>query len=635
MRLFFFISAFMALLLTQAQDTNYQSIVLDEDLTKNANAVVRLDEMTVDILSQENMLITSKRVITVLNRHGNRHVRAFAGYDNSRKVKSVKAIVYNSFGKEIKKIKEKDFRDVSAVSGGTLYSDSRVKYLEYTPTQYPYTIVFEKEVQTKNTAFIPDWYFLDSFLVSVENSSFTVNFPNGTLKPSIKEKNIQGYKIEKEETATSITYKGDNIEAIKSEELSPSFSKLAPRLILRLDNFYYEGYTGKASNWNQLGSWMYNNLLTGRNQLSNQVKQEIIGLVKGVEGNLEKAKIVYEYVQGRTRYISVQVGIGGIQPITALDVDRVKYGDCKGLSNYTQALLKAAGVESYYTHVEAGPDKVDFEYDFATLAQGNHAILAIPSEEGFKWIDCTSQILPFGFIGDFTDGRKVFVIKPDGGEVVTTESYLEKDNSQKIEARIELGSEGGIKASANIETRGIQYDNRFQIQDFDKDEVLEKYQESLSFINNLSLDTYTFKNDKKKVVFTEDVVISAQNYATASGNRLLFAPNAFNRNTFVPKRHRVRKLPFEIQRGFYDEDSYTIKLPEGYAIEAIPEPKNIDSEFGTYTLSVSKQEDGSLKYQRTFFLKSGEYPKEKYAAYRTFRKTVAKYENSQVVLLKS
>lgn len=107
MRLFFFISAFMALLLTQAQDTNYQSIVLDEDLTKNANAVVRLDEMTVDILSQENMLITSKRVITVLNRHGNRHVRAFAGYDNSRKVKSVKAIVYNSFGKEIKKLKKR------------------------------------------------------------------------------------------------------------------------------------------------------------------------------------------------------------------------------------------------------------------------------------------------------------------------------------------------------------------------------------------------------------------------------------------------------------------------------------------------------------------------------------------------
>jgi transglutaminase-like putative cysteine protease len=45
----------------------------------------------------------------------------------------------------------------------------------------------------------------------------------------------------------------------------------------------------------------------------------------------KKAKKIYQYLQNKTRYISVQIGIGGFQPVTAADVDRLGYGDCKGI----------------------------------------------------------------------------------------------------------------------------------------------------------------------------------------------------------------------------------------------------------------------------------------------------------------
>jgi len=51
--------------------------------------------------------------------------------------------------------------------------------------------------------------------------------------------------------------------------------------------------------------------------------------------------------------------------IAANEVDQVSYGDCKGLTNYTKALLDVVGVTSYYTHVEAGRNKISFEADFA------------------------------------------------------------------------------------------------------------------------------------------------------------------------------------------------------------------------------------------------------------------------------
>jgi hypothetical protein len=59
------------------------------------------------------------------------------------------------------------------------------------------------------------------------------------------------------------------------------------------------------------------------------------------------------------------------------DVDRLGYGDCKGLTNYTKALLEAVDVPSYNTILYGDSYKKDIESDFVSM-QGNHMILAIP-----------------------------------------------------------------------------------------------------------------------------------------------------------------------------------------------------------------------------------------------------------------
>ncbi len=74
----------------------------------------------------------------------------------------------------------------------------------------------------------------------------------------------------------------------------------------------------------------------------------------------------------------------------------------KDLTNYTKALLDLVGVTSYYSHIDANSDEpVSFENDFASLEQGNHVILNIPNKDKDVWLECTSQTMPFGFLGDF------------------------------------------------------------------------------------------------------------------------------------------------------------------------------------------------------------------------------------------
>jgi len=636
MRLFYIICFALFLQNATSQNSKYQLSSISENLLKNADAVVRLDEMTVEITAVDKMVIKKKRVVTVLNEKGSVHVHTSVGYNNSRKVKDIQAVIYNTSGREIDKIREKDFIDVSAVDGGTLYSDSRMKFMRYTPTEYPYTIEFTSEITTRNTGEIPSWYFLDGYRVSVEKSRYKVNYISEELKPRVKEKNLNRIDLKKEEIGNnSVEYRASNIVAVKKEQLAPSFSKISPQLNVILENFNYEGYIGSIKNWKDFGTWMYSNLLQGRDDIPLGTKEKVKSLVNGVTDDLEKSKIIYKYVQDNTRYISVQVGVSGVQPISAIDVDRVKYGDCKGLSNYTKGLLNAVGVPAFYTHVEAGRNKVDFDEDFPSLAAGNHVILAIPYNDDYYWIDCTSKIHPFGFIGDFTDDRKVLIMKPEGGELVRTKSYIDKENYQRTEAVYTINEKGDIAGDVTINTKGIQYDNRFYLEDRKNDDIIKHYKQYWNTINNLKIINHAFSNDRDQIVFSEKVKIEAVSYGTISGDRILFAVNAFNKNTNVPSRYRNRKLPFEIQRGYLDEDEFIIKIPKNYIVEALPETKNIETKFGNYKITAELQDKGkSIKYKRSLLVKKGVYAKDEYTIYRNFRKQIASLENLKVALIK-
>ena len=626
------LTLFLSFLITQSQeDISLDVSSISDELLSNSNAVIRLEEQFIEVNSQDDMVMSYRRIVTVLNEKGDVYVGAIAGYNNYTKIKKIEAVIYDKKGNEIKKIKKKDFIDHSAVDGGTLYSDSRVLYMSYNSHSYPYTVEFTVEYRTPNTAGIPSWRPMSSYNLSLEESKFSI-VDNANIGLRYIERNFEGFSIEKNNQENALNYSIKNIPAYIREDLSPSLSMVLPKVMVAVTKFHYYGVNGEASNWEEFGSWVEQSLLKGRDQVSPKTRTEILELTKGLQDPIEKAKVVYDYVQNNTRYISVQVGIGGIQPISALEVDQVKYGDCKGLTNYTHALLRVVGVESYYTHVEAGNERVDFDPDFASLEQGNHIILAIPSKDNLVWLDCTSQIHPFGFIGDFTDNRSVLIITPEGGKIVRTVDYTNADNKQVTTGQIKLNENASIQASVVVKTKGIQYDNRFYIERESKDNIEKFYKTYWNYLNDMAIDSYKFSNNKESVEFSEELVFSARDYASKNSNRLIFNPNVFDRNLFVPDRYRNRKLPFVIERGYLDEDHFSITIPENYQIESIPADFHLETKFGIYDIKFARN-GNVINYTRTLQINEGSYSREEYKAYRDFRKDVSKQDNSIISLI--
>lgn len=626
-----FLLSLTILLLSQCvASQNYSFLNIPSGLLENSNSVVRMDSSVVTILDQKSMEIERTRIITVLNRKGDSNIGAYVHYDKETQIKDIEALILNVSGKEIEKIKKRDFKDVSAVSNGTLFSDSRVLYMDYTPTSYPYTVIFSSTTKSMNTAFIPIWRPTRRFNSSTERSTYTIHH-KGDL--GLKYKVLNGTDaISIKEEPNNLIVSTENFLALTSEEYSPSFDKIVPQIMFGLDKFYLAGVPGVGTDWESFGRWMDENLLEDTRDLSENTKQEIKDLVSENDNMVERARKIYQYVQDKTRYISVQIGIGGWKPMLASEVDKLGYGDCKALTNYTKALLEVADIPSYYTILYAGQEQRDIQDDFVSM-QGNHAILSIPDGDRYIWLECTSQDIPFGFLGDFTDDRDVIVITQDGGKLVHTDVYPTQNNGQQIDGSYSIKEDGSIEATVKLISSGIQYDNKYSIASKTREEQKEFYYNLWDYINNISLNEIEVENDRNAVVFTEKVNFTAERYVSFAGDEMLVPLNPFNRMSAVPKRYKERKFDFQIDRGFEDIDRVSISIPKDYILSELPEDVEILTEFGSYNLIYTRIEEG-LSYVRKLVIDDGLFPKEQYEDFRNFLKQVARQDKQKMILRK-
>jgi transglutaminase-like putative cysteine protease len=614
----------------QAQKMELSSVFIPSELKENANSLVRLQEIYIVIKSDHEYVITTQKIITVFNENGLNNIDANEYYDASNKILEIEATVFNSFGNEIKKIKKKDFKDHSVADGFSIFTDNRMLRLDYTPVSYPFTVVYTSKKQSSNTAFIPGWYPIDDLYESVEKSTFSITYPSD-LGFKFKEFNIADRAIVKQQTENTIQFTASQLLAEKNEEYGVSYLSRMPYVIFGLEKFSLEGVSGNATSWKDFGQWMYSSFLANNEQVSPDTQIKLTALIGTEKDPVKKAKLVYKFMQDKTRYVSVQMGIGGWKPMLSSDVDRLGYGDCKALSNYTRALLKSVGVISYYTIIYGGEQKRSLHQDFVSM-QGNHAVLAIPNEKGYYFLECTSQKKPFGYEGDFTDDRYALVVKPDGGELIKTNQFETLKSTQISKGSYAIDPLGNLSGTIKIVSKGIQYENVYELKDLPKQETEDYYKSHFRWINNLKLQKYKYTDDRDEVTFTEDLEISAANYMAVSGTTLMLTLNVFNQNNVIPQRYRNRKTNFEIDRGFQDVDEIEIAISDQFKIDAKPENIEINSKFGSYALEYTFLPNNKILYKRKISISNGVFDKSEYEEYRKFKEQIAKNDNAKIVL---
>lgn len=614
-------------------EPKYPVSSIPEELKKNVNIVVREDNMTYKILSRSNAILNANYVVTILNPKGKMYATKTVDYDKLTKINNLKGNLYDANGKLIRKIKSSEISDRSAYDGFSIYSDNRYKEIDLTHGEYPYTVEFEYEVEYKFLYGIDGTYLIPDENASVEHVSYKLIFPTD-LAPRYKAVNI---KVDPNKTKTPegydcVEWSFNNLLPIKIEPHGPRASEIVPHIIAAPGLFEYEGYAGDMSTWESYGQWKAS-VIKGRDILPESAKQKVKEVTKGLNSTEEKTKALYEYLQSKTRYVSIQLGIGGLQPFESSLVDQVGYGDCKALSNYMVAMLKEVGIKGYYTTVKAGEFRDDLLLDFPSH-QSNHVIVAVPNGADTLWLECTSQTNPFGYAGLFTGDRLAFMITDNGGVWVHTPSYPAEINVQSRFAEVNVQSTGDATAKIKTVYAGLQYENdnlNFILND-QLDEQKEWVMKTTK-IPSFDITSFKFVNKKDKIpAATVSLDLVLRHFANVSGKRLMITPNLMNRNTFIPEKNENRKSEIITRIGYVDIDTIKYKIPEELYPEFLPQGVKLTSKFGEYE-STYFLEQGSIMYVRKLKIIKGKFPPNTYNEMVDFYKGISKADNQKLVFL--
>lgn len=615
-RSLFFFLLFLNIFFNVVAQNKYNVELMPSHLKERAYATVREERIDVEMKSSTQVNCRLFRVITIHNKSGEEYADIELHYNKSRQIKSISGEIYNEFGIVIGKFSAKEFKDRSASGQSNLYDDIRVKTYSPAVYTYPYTIAYTVEFRENQNLSIPIWTPNYDYNVSVEQSSYSFTCSPAEKIRIQQENHPDSPQIEENTKFKTYTWRAQDIEAQRYEPYSPPRHLAAILVRIVPENFQYYKKKGSFTNWNELGKWVYDDLLADKRKLPASTVADVKSMTEHLENPKEKTKALYHYLQEKTRYISIQVGIGGLEPFPAESVVQLGYGDCKALVNYMQSMLDVIGIPSYYCVVNAGTNKRDISKDFANVSDGNHIILCIPFENDTTWLECTSQRLPFGFLGDFTDDRLVLACSPEGGKLLRTPKLSSEDNLQYREAKFEVGKDGSLEGNITTVFKGTQMDNHLY------NAFLPLQEQTLNLKRWYDVDQIQFKQIAYDIAsdtilaVSELLDIHIRNYVVTSGDYAVIHPNIFNSSSTIPaSRNRIN--PVYINRGFTDIDITTYKLPETIEPKILPLEKNLTTSIGSYEFRTSIA-DGILTCYRKFQLNEGTYPAETYADFHKF-----------------
>lgn len=613
-------------------DPKYNVNAIPADLKEGMYAVIRESESDFYINDRSHAAHHVRLVITILNSKAKQYASLYVGYDKLTKIESLKAAVYDADGNAIKKLKQNDFLDQSYISGFSLYEDDRVKHVDLAQTSYPYTVEFEYVVAKRYLYSLPGFELYDDDEITTQKAKYSITYPK-ELKPRYKLYKIGEPKASIEaDKRESLTWTFENIKPSKFEKFSPDIDKVVPNIKAAPLDFEFEGYVGNMKTWEDFGRWQAL-LNKGRDVLPESTKQKVKDLTKNMKSTEEKAKAVYEYLQNKTRYVSIQLGIGGLQPFEAMVVDQTGYGDCKALSNYTVSLLREVGVKAYYTTIMAGENVPSVTEDFPS-DQSNHIIVAVPNNIDTLWLECTSQTNPFGYLGTFTGDRKGLMITENGGKLVHTIRYNADQNFQLQTADVFIQKTGD--ATANVKTiySGLQYESgdlNFYLNSQYDDQ--KKWLQQNIAIPSFDIVKFQMSEKKEKIPSASVTVdLSLRRFATVSGKRIFLTPNLMNRSSYVPEKLETRKTNVVLRTAYTDIDTIRYHLPEGIYPEFMPQPIKLKSRFGEYEAGFTLDQD-KLIYIRRIRMNKGEFPPESYNELIEFYRNLSKADNTKMVFL--
>lgn len=594
----------------------------------NLKAVVLEHDATFTLSSPTSGELKVKERTLVLDAKGLQAVMFEVYTDSFRSLSSFSGKIEVG-GKVVNKIKTSDLTTVSLSSG--LADDSyAVVYEPNAPcpcvVEYEYSVSYKKGIVS-----FPVFFPVVESGVAVQSAAFTIKVPR-----YCKIQYEASSQPERLQMGSSDVYKWTvkDFKGYAEEHIMPSVRNIVPYVYSGPVDFVYAGTSGSLSSWKSLGDWICS-LQSDVKDVPSDMKAKVLELTQDTGSDIQKVRILYDFLRGYTRYVSIQLGIGGLKPFPVSTVWKTGIGDCKALSVFMQSMLDIVGIKSDYVIVHTRNSRL--MEGFHTPSQMNHAMLCVPLQADTLWLECTNPRYPIGYRHKSIAGHDVVLARPEGSEKVRVRSYPDSLRFSSESAHVRLIADGSAECAVVRTLKLTETEPYIGFGDWTPKEQFN------DLMSGNSLRPAEFKVQSVKDNFTQyedssyvpQMEISysflTREYAKVTGDRIFFDINPFSKSLYSQRGERINEI--RINSGRVVCDTICVEIPEGYVIESMPSTSSVKSDFGVLDTIVSADERHVSVVQK-IVLNKGTFPKESYPEYRTFARNVSRSYSSRVVLRK-
>jgi hypothetical protein len=608
----------------------------------DTDAVTLLDERLTTISPAGEVRVTYRKAFRILRPQGRTLGTVYVYFDNETQLKFLKGWSITSRNEEYE-VKESDAVETSAFSE-SLYADTRYKLLQIPASQPGSVIGYEYQQRQRPSVLQALWSFQDQ--IPVRRARFVLELPQNWSYTAY----WRNHAVVNPQQAgeNRWTWELADIEPIKLEPQMPTWRAVAGQLGISFASNSHASAANSLGTWAQIGRW-YAQLTRDRRENTPDIRDKTRELLSGTDDPLEKIRRLASYVQHSIRYVAIEIGIGGFQPHAAHEVLANGYGDCKDKATLLSAMLREAGLDSYYVLINN--DREYLAPDFPSPVGFNHAILAIrlpqqvtgqglfatlshPRLGTLLFFDPTDSSTPFGYLPPELQSNYALLVTDEDGELVKLPLVLPDTNRLLRIATLTLDKSGNLKGTVEeVRTGPAAISLKERLLHLPNSQRQKVFENLLADLLEGAVLTSAGTSDLKDFSgwLTIKYGLIARAYAQHEGELFLFRSCVLGRKGSDVLEGEPRKHAVVFSHSASESDAFNISFPAEYAIDELPQQVNYKYPFAAYK-SEARAKEHVLHYARTYELKDVRVPLEHLDDLKTLFRHIADDERAYTIL---
>ncbi len=422
----------------------------------------------------------------------------------------------------------------------------------------------------------------------------------------------------------------ENIPALKPEPYVSNIGNYKSKLSLELSAIKYpnEPYKTFSSSWESVTRTIYNNEdFGGQLSKTSYFKDDIDALVSGVGDIQQKTGLIFDFIRSKVKWNSFY---GYTSDIGVRRAYKDGSGNVADINLMLIAMLRYAGINANPVLVSTRDNGIPL---FPTRNGFNYVICLIESEGFNVLLDATAPFSTFNVLPTRTLNWQGRVIREHGSSTwinLTPMSPSMEATSLNAKINPDFSIEGKVRQQ-KLNYRAMSYRNAYA--GLSDDGLIKNIEEDNAGLTVSEVNMENAKNSHLPLQLNYDYTLD--NSIEEIGENLYFSPMLFLASEENPFKAESRKFPIDLSYPFSDKFMINIMLPEGYAIESLPQNEKLEFDgIGDFTY-LAQQNGAYLQLTIALNVTTAIILPQDYQNFKQFFSRIIEKQSEKIVLKKA